>query len=140
MLNFTKELATSADLENDGVWEDYDDKVSFLVARSHNKAFDRLITSLVNKNKRLLDSKTDAARDKSEQIMIQTMAQTVLLGWKGEFSIAMDDKPIGEYSVEKAKEVLKIKALREWIQALSEDHARFKLVQDEAEAKNSVTS
>lgn len=132
MIDLFKEFATNPQAEQEGVWEPYAEGVEFLIARSHNKAFDRMITSLVAKNKRILDSKGDAASAKSEELMIETMAKTILLGWKGDFQF--QGQPMGEYTVEKAKKLLAIKDFRLWISNVADDHERFKAVKDEEDA------
>ncbi len=129
MIDIFNDFATNVQAESEGVWEPYSGEVEFLIARSHNKAFDRMITMLVKKNQKLLDSKTEAAQLKSEELMVETMAKTILLGWKGNFNF--QGQPMGEYSVEKAKKLLAIKDFRMWVSNVADDHARFKAVQDE---------
>lgn len=128
------DFATNEDAENKGVWEDYNADVSFLIARANNKEFNRLITRLVRQNKALLDSKTEASQKKSEELLVETLAKTVLLGWRGDFNF--QGQPMGEYTVEKAKKLLSIKDFRTWVSNISEDHARFKAVKDEEDAGN----
>lgn len=126
------DFATNLEAEKAGVWERYSDDVEFLIARNHNPAFDRLIVSLSNKHRRLLDSKTEAAQKKSEELIVEAMAKTILLGWRGEFNFG--GSPIGDYDVEKAKKLLAIKDFRAWVSAIADDHERFKAVKDEEDA------
>lgn len=128
------DFATNAEAESKGVWEDYNSDVSFLIARANNSEFNRLITRLVKQHRALLDSKTEASQKKSEELLVETMAKTVLLGWRGEFNF--QGQPMGEYSIEKAKKLLSIKDFRAWVSGISEDHARFKAVKDEEDAGN----
>lgn len=126
------DFATDAAAERNGVWEAYNEEVSFLIARSNNPDYNKLITRLAKQHKAILDSKTDAAQAKSDELMVETMAKTVLLGWKGEFNF--QGAPMGEYSIEKAKKLLAVKDFRLWVGAIADDHARFKAVKDEADA------
>lgn len=132
MIDLFADFATDPNAEQEGVWEPYGQDVSFLIARSHNKAFDRMITMLVKKNQRLLDSKSDAAQAKSEELMIETMAKTILLGWKGDFKFK--GEVMSDYSVDKAKQLLAVKDFRQWVSAIADDHERFKAVKDEEDA------
>jgi hypothetical protein len=126
------DFATDQSKEEEGVWETYAEGVEFLVARSGNKTFSRMISHDVKKNQRLLDSGTDAAAKKSEEIMVNVMAKSILLDWKGSFE--WQGKPMGEYSVEKAKQMLAVKGFRQWVTSVADDMQRFKSVQEEEEA------
>lgn len=132
-IDLFNDFATNPTAEQDGVWEPYNGGVEFLIARSHNPKFDRMITMLVKKNKQMLDSKTEAATAKSEELMVQTMANTILLGWKGEFNF--QGQPMGDYTVEKAKKLLAIKDFRLWVSNIADDHERFKAVKDAEDAE-----
>lgn len=127
------DFATDPKAESEGVWEDYTDDVAFLIARSHNKAFDRMIVAQTTKHRRLLDMNNEASEKKGEEIMVDTMAHTILLGWRGEFNF--QGQPMGEYSVEKAKKLLAVKDFRQWVNTVASDHARFKADQQAADAK-----
>lgn len=128
------EFATDKSAEQDGVWEPYAGDIEFLIAREGNPAYNRMITALVRKHKRLLDSKTEAADAKSEELMIETLAKTILLGWRGTF--LWKGKPMGDYTVEKAKEMLAVKDFKAWVTSVAADQARYKVQEDqEAEGK-----
>ena len=124
----------------DGVWVPYRGDVEFLLARSGNKNFRKQAQALMGRNRRVLDMKdgngnsTDEAEAKLTEIMIEIMAQTVLLGWKG--NLQFQGNPL-EYSVDNAKKLLKIDSFRDMISGMASDEQRYKEVQEVEEAKNS---
>jgi hypothetical protein len=123
-IDLFKEFATNVAAEEQGAWEEYAEGVEFLIARANNKTYARLLNRAVEKNKRLLDAKNDAAEAKSQEIIIDVMAKSILLGWRGSFEWA--GKPVGEYSVDMAKTMLAVKDFRRWVAEKSEDIDRFK--------------
>jgi hypothetical protein len=126
-----EDFAVDDTKESEGVWETYKGDVKFLIARAHNPAYDRQISSQIKKHDRLIRSGTQAADEKSEEILVDVMAKTVLLNWSG--PVVIKGEAVGEYSVAKAKKLLAIKAFRQWVASISEDFGRFKAVQEEEE-------
>lgn len=102
------ECATDPVLENEGVWRDVGKKGRIKVARANNRAYSKLLNRLASENQEVLDRKnpdgtaTDEADAKSDQIMIECYARTILLGFEG---LGYQGKPI-EYSVDNAKKLL----------------------------------
>lgn len=133
-MDLFKNFATDSAKETEGVWEDYDETASFLIARQNNKAYDRMMAAKVKAHERLLKQTSDAAEKKSDEIIIDVMAKTILLDWKGTFE--WDGQPVGPYSVEKAKQMLAVKDFRQWVSEVSRDVNRFKVETEEEEAKN----
>jgi ssDNA-specific exonuclease RecJ len=127
MTDFFKQFASDEKMEIEGRWVDHDTETSFLVARSGNKHFNRLFSKLYQKNKVVLESKGDAAEAKSDEIMVETFAKTILLGWKGKVEFNGHDLP---YSVENAKKLLALKDFRRVIASYADDFDSFKAVQD----------
>lgn len=119
------DFATDTTREASGVWEPYRGDVEFLIARAGNPNYNNMIVSLAKRNKRILDGKNEAARLKSEELMIETLANTVLLGWKG--SLKWKGQPLGEYTPKKAAELLAVKDFRDWVEAVAGDHERFRI-------------
>lgn len=130
-IDLFSEFATDAKAEEEGVWEDYAEGVSFLIARSNNKKYARLITKAFEKNKRLLEAKNDAAEARSEEIIVDVSARALLLGWKGD--LAWKGEPL-EYSFENAKLLLAVKDFRRWVFERAEDISRYKSVQKDEDA------
>lgn len=133
-MDLFKNFATDPAKEAEGVWEEYDETASFLIARQNNKAYDRMMAARVKPHERLLKQTSEASEKKSDEIIIEVMAKTILLGWRGTFE--WDGKPVGEYSVEKAKQMLAVKDFRQWVSEVSRDVNRFKVEAEEEEAKN----
>lgn len=105
----------------------------FLVARGGNKHYNRLIQKLVKQNKFVLDSKGDTAEAKSDEIFIQVLAKTVLLGWNGTINIRGVATP---YSYDAAVRLLELKEFRIALNKVADDMQTFKAVKDEEDAKN----
>ncbi len=129
-LDLFKEFATDLVTEEQGAWEEYADGVAFLIARANNKKYNRLMTKAFEKNKRLIDAKNDASEAKAEEIIIDTAARALLLGWRGD--LLWNGEPL-EYSIENAKTMLAVKDFRRWVFERAEDIDRFKAVQKDAD-------
>lgn len=119
----TKELS--------GTWQPLGDS-EFLVARAGNKAYVKLLGKEVERNQKALDMKDEAADALSDQIMINVMAETVLLGWKN----VKFKGEVMEYSKENARTLLTIKDFRREIAKFSEDFNAYKAAKEEEAVKN----
>lgn len=129
MFDVFNEYATDDGLENNGTWMEVGE-AEFLVARAGNKKYTRKLSKAVDRNKRLLDRKDDAADKLSEEILIGVIAETILLGWK---NVAYKGEMIS-YSADNAKMLLAHKDFRGMIMDLANDFDRFKAA-EEQEAK-----
>lgn len=119
------EYAANETLENEGTWVEVGD-AEFLIARSGNKKYIRKLTRAVDRHKKMLDRKDDAADKLSDEIMIAVIAETVLLGWKG---VSYKGAPIS-YSTDNAKMLLSLKDFRRQIVELAEDFDAYKAVEE----------
>lgn len=128
------DFAINPETEKDGVWVPYRDDVAFLIARSGNANYRKKIAFLVKKNQRVIDQGGDVGEAKSEEIFVDVLASTVLLGWKGKLVFQGED--LSEYSVASAKKLLALKLFREWVTKQAEDEKAYKAVQEEADEKN----
>lgn len=128
------EFATDEKLEAEGTYMSYKGQ-EFLIARSGNRDYGKLLSKLVNKNQRILDGKDKAADDKSDEIMIEVIAKTILRGWKGAIIVEKGGKPV-EYSVENAKKALKLKDFRAEVMKMAEDREAYRVAQLEEQEKN----
>ena len=126
-----RDFATDLTAEEKVVWVDYAEDVAFLIARANNKKYNRLMTKAFEKNKRLIDAKTDASEAKAEEIIIDTAAQALLLGWRG--NLMWQGQPM-EYSITNARTMLAIKDFRRWVFEVAEDVDRFKVEQKAEDA------
>jgi hypothetical protein len=126
VLDIFAEYATNDSLENDGTWMEVGD-AKFLIARTGNKKYIRKLSRAVERHKKQLDRKDDAADKLSDDIMIGVIAETVLLGWEG---VGYQGEAL-PYSVENAKMLLGIKDFRRQIMELADDFDAFKAVEEE---------
>lgn len=122
-MDIFSEYATNDNLENEGTWVEVGD-AEFLIARSGNKKYVRKLTKAVDRHKKLLDRKDDAADKLSDEIMVAVVAETILLGWKG---VSFKGAPMA-YSADNAKTLLAIKDFRRQIMELAEDFDAYKAV------------
>lgn len=127
MLDIHAEYATNDTLENEGTWMEVGD-AKFLIARSGNKKYVRKLSRAVDRHKKLLDRKDDAADQMSDDIMVGVIAETVLLGWEG---VAFKGEAL-PYSLDNAKVLLAIKDFRRQIMELADDFDAFKAVAEVA--------
>jgi hypothetical protein len=123
-------FATDEKLENEGKVFPLSKTAKVKVARSGNTKY---VTQL---RKKMAEAQLDLATGEeadqlAEGILVEVMAETILVGWSGISENGVDVP----YSVAKAAEYLKIKDFRRKISALSENFESFKL-KAEVEQKN----
>ncbi len=107
MLKFTK---TESKKEVNGVWTSFDnglgDEVEFLIARAGG-ANDAYSTAIQEKSKPYRKNGKQPTEAQSNRIVINAMAEFLLIDWKpSEFLLSDDGKP-AKYSVDDAVELLK---------------------------------
>ncbi len=130
-MDIFKTFATDTAKETDGIWVDIGD-AQFLVARAGNQKYAKKLSKLFERNQKLLERK-DAAADKlSEKLMVEVLAETILLDWK---NVQYEDKDLA-YSRESAEMLLNIKDFRKQIMQLSDDFNAYKMVQEDDQEKN----
>ena len=130
-MDIFQQYATNETTEVEGSWQDVGD-ARFLVARSGNRKYIKKLIKLAERNKKTLDRKDDEADKLSDSIMIDVLAETILLGWEG---VSFKGAPM-LYSVENAKILLAVKDFRKIIGELSDDFESYKADKEEAEVKN----
>lgn len=134
MLNLFKEYATDTNAEIKGVKVPLKGQI-FYVARSNNREYAKLLSTLVNENQIIIDGKDEAADKKSDEIMIEVMAKTILKGWEHPMVVEQNGEPV-PYSVENAKKALSFRDFRVEIMRIADDRARYLLSKDEEKEKN----
>jgi hypothetical protein len=124
--------ATDTVSESEGRWVKLDKETSVLVARTGNPNY------LKSLRQRMKDAQIDV-EDQSEaneklvaDLINDTLAETILLGWKGKFQYKGADLP---YTVANARMLLEIKDFRKRITDVADKAESFR-VKDEAEQKN----
>lgn len=118
---------------DDGVWFPYSKGVEFLIARANNPKFQRRVSYFYEKNRRLLDSKTPAADAKSNEIMAEVMAETILLNWKGKIAFQGE---LLSYSKANAVKLLSVPMFRKLVDGFANDEHAYKLVKDAEDTEN----
>lgn len=104
-MQLNKAFGTNESLENEGKWFDIGDGAKVLVARFGNKAHKKVLNKLRAPYKPLLLRGGSIPEEKNEEIISESMAQTILLGWDG----FMDqDMKVLPYSIEAARESFKL--------------------------------
>jgi hypothetical protein len=99
------EYVTDHTLEEEGVWMRLrKGDAEVLVARAGNSKHERLVERLRKKNGRGFRGE-DLPREVEENIALEALSQTILLGWRG---FEDDEGKEIPYSPEKARELLKL--------------------------------
>lgn len=112
-----------------------------LVARAGNPAYNRMINARYEQFKHELDKKdtpeqVEAAKRRSNLIMAEVMATTVLLGFE---DFGYKGQPVA-YSRDLAQTMLQHEEFQKAIAALAADYRNYRFETEEADAKNSVTT
>jgi hypothetical protein len=133
-LDLFAEFAVDEKAAQEGVWHDYGD-VKFLVAQAGNRHFRQRFLKLYKPHERLLKTDSVAAETKSNEIMADTMAHTILLNWQGKLIVEKGGQPV-EYSIENATKALMLPAFREMVEEWSKDFASYQAVKEGDVEKN----
>lgn len=126
------DLKTDLVLEENGSWVDYDETTSFKIARLGNPAFRARYDHAIKPHRRQIQQKTFSDA-KLESILLDVMAETVLLDWKGLVDDAGNEVL---FTKAKAREYLEIRDFREWITGNAGEMENFKAEADAADTKN----
>jgi len=131
-LDIFKQYATDESLENNGTWFEIGSDTEILVARSGNRKYAKMLTKEVERNRKVLDVEDDFADAKSDEIMVNVMAETILLGWKNMTFKGVDL----HYNSENAKKVLALKDFRKLVaeKSIDTEAYRVKLEEKQGEA------
>lgn len=128
MFDVFAKCATDPVLEVQGTWREIGDGSEILVARANNRNYSKLLNKLYTEHQEVLDRDDDAADAKSDEIMVQVFAETILLGWK---KLGYQGSVI-DYSVENAKKLLRHADFRVLVGRKSGEFDAYKLkVEDE---------
>lgn len=133
-LDLFAEFATDEQLESDGTWMPYKGQ-DFLIARGGNRDYGKLLTKLVNKHDRILQGKDKAADAKSDDIMCEVIAKTILKGWKEPMIVEKGGSPV-PYSVENAIKALRLKDFRAEVMRMADDREAYRIKTLEEQEKN----
>ena len=118
-------FATDETLENEGAIFPLGKGSSLLIARSGNRAYTKALTKEVERRKVELDDVDEAAAGKvSDEIMINVMARTILLGWTKVTVNGVVDMP---YSTENASIALGMKEFRKFVAGKADSMESFRI-------------
>lgn len=123
-------FATDETLENEGKWFPLSKTASVKVARSGNPKYVALLRAKMQEAQLDLTS-GDEADQLAEGILVEVMAEAILMDWKG---LAYQGKE-APFSREMARTMLRVKDFRKKVSGLSENFESFK-VKAEAEQGN----
>lgn len=130
-LDIFSKFATDESLENEGTWREIGGDTELLIARAGNKQYSRLLTKLYERNRKVLDADDEKSSARAEEIMIEVLATTILLGWKN-VSYKGEELP---YTNANARKLLAIKDFRKMVVALSEEMDAFKAKEEKEQGE-----
>lgn len=121
--------ATDEQAEIEGRWHKIGGKSRVLVARTGNANYVKEFRKLLERHEADLGTGSDEADKLSEEILVEVMAKTILLGWEG---LEFQGQPV-EYSVEMAKTLLRVKDFRKRVSAIADSLENFRIRTEEAQ-------
>lgn len=131
-MDIFKKYATDATLEKEGVWVDIGEGARVRVARSDNPNFVKCLQSKA-KPYRVQSRNRTLSDEVANKVLIETMAETILLDWDG---IQKDGKTL-PYSKENAVLLLTdLKDFRRIITELADESETFRKQEMEESEKN----
>lgn len=131
-MDIFKSFATNTDAEVAGVWKDISADAKIKVARAGNRPYSRSLTKQIEKYRAALDTKDDVADDTSDMIMVDLLAEHILLDWEG-ISYKGEVLP---YTKDNAKMLLRVKDFRKLVSAQSDTLANFLAEKEEDQLKS----
>jgi len=132
-LDIFAKYATDESLENNGTWFDLGSGARLLIARSGNRKYAKLLTKEVERSRKVLDLADEMADQKSDEIMIDVVARTVLLGWE---KVSYKGKDL-DYSLENAKLLLALKDFRRQVATFADEMEAYKVKEEDAQGEAS---
>lgn len=139
-LDLFAQFATDETLENNGTWREIGGGVELLIARTGNRRYAKLLTKLVEQHRKVLDMNNDFADKKSDEIMLDVMANYLLLDWRTKEGDAyqpwvMFKKKQLPYSVENAKKLLGMADFRRLVAKFADEADAFRLKEEEEQGE-----
>lgn len=124
-------FATDEVAELEGRWFPLSKKAKVLVARTGNPNYIKALRQRMKDNQIDPEDNSDENEKLVTSLVVETMAETILLGWKG---LEYKGKAL-EYSKENAVTLLEVKDFRKRIGNIADSAESFRL-KDEEEAGN----
>ena len=132
-MKLNEAFGTDTALEEEGKWFDIGDGASIKVARFGNDAHRKMLLKLREPYKALLLRGGQIPDDVNDGIVTESMAQTILLDWKGMLD---QDGEVIEYDIDAGRTAFKLyKDFLELVSQLSLNAANFRTEIQEAIVK-----
>lgn len=119
--------ATDEVAEVEGRWFPLDKKTKVLVARTGNPNYLKAIRQRMKDAQIDTEDQSDENEKLVSDLVVETMAETILLGWKG-LSMKGEDLP---YSKANAIKVLSVKGFRTRISSIADKLDSFKVKEEQ---------
>lgn len=123
--------ATDEKAEVEGKWFPLSKTAKVLVARNGNQRYQAAFRKKLADHEMDLNTGTPEADKLAEEILVDVMAETILLGWEG---LSFQGQAVS-YSREMAKTMLRVKDWRRRINAIADSLENYRIQAEEA-AKN----
>lgn len=131
-MDIYKKFGTDPKKEVEGIWVDWDDETSFLIARWGNAKHRKAIEQYTKPYRTQLRHGQIPEKAATE-IMNNSMSEAILLDWKGVYA---NDSEL-PYTVESAKTLLlNLPELSKFVQDVAQNLQLFQKEEDEAAEKN----
>ena len=132
MADIRKLYGTDENKEKEGIWQDMGDGIRIRIARIGNPNYQKLFQRLSKPHRKAIRRGT-LKEDVAEALMIECMAETIVLDWEG---IELDGKKL-PYSKENAVMILtEFKDLREYINDFANEMEAYMQEQNEEIEEN----
>jgi hypothetical protein len=115
--------ATDEVAEVEGRWQKIGKDAKVLVARTGNARYQKEFRKALERHEGDLGTGSEEADKLAEEILIEVMAKTILLGWEG---LSYQGQTV-EYSVDMAKTLLRVKDFRKRVMAIADNLENFKI-------------
>lgn len=132
-MDIFKSFATDEVAETEGRWFPISKTAKVLVARAGNPNYLKALRQRMRESQVDVDDTSEENEKFVTSLIVETLAETVLLGWKGD--IQFKGKPL-EYSKANAIKLLEFKDFRKKITEIADKSESFRLKEDEAQGKD----
>ena len=131
-MDIRKVYGTNKKDEQEGKWEDFGEGLSVKIARMGNPNYSKKFREIAKPYQKSIRRGT-LGEQKSEELLIQAMADTILLDWKG---LEENGKPVKFTREEAIRVMTEYPDFRDAVSEVAGAIETFKLEEDEAGRKN----
>jgi hypothetical protein len=131
-MDFKKKFSMDTEAEIKGRWVKLDESTELLIARNNNTRYKELFNIKIQPYRQSIGTGM-LPEETAQKVMIEIMADAILLDWKG---VEDEGQPI-TYSKEAAVQLLtKYKEFRDFVSAAADNATLYKLSEQEVAVKN----